>query len=156
MSRTFTLQFASPLRTSRESLWHWITSVDGIRAEMRPLLRMTVPGNLNGIDDVPVAPGRRLFRSFILLLGILPVDYSDLTLLALQPGEGFIEESPMGSMRLWRHERRIVSDHVDPACVLLVDRLTFQPRWAGTLVGWFVQKFFEHRHAVLRAHFGPA
>lgn len=156
MSRTFTLQFATPLRTSRECLWDWITSVEGIRAEMRPILRMTVPRNLRGIEDARIRPGQRLFRSIILLFGILPIDYSDLTVLTLRPGEGFIEESPMGSMKRWRHERSIVGDHVDPATVILVDRLTFQPRWAASLLGWFVQRFFEHRHAVLRAHFGAA
>lgn len=156
MSRTFTLQLATRLRATRESLWDWITSVEGIRAEMWPLLRMTVPGTLRGIADAMIAPGQRLFRSRILLFGILPVDYSDLTLLELRPGEGFLEESPMGSMKLWRHERRIIANPADPAAVILVDRLTFEPRRAATLVGWFVKRVFEHRHAVLRAHFGTA
>ena len=154
MSRTISLQFASSLHSSREAVWEWITSVEGIRAEMRPVLRMTVPKSLRGLADVQITPGRRLFRSLVLLFGIVPIDYSDLTLIEMRMGEGFIEQSPMGSMLLWRHERRIVADHADPAGVILVDRLTFQPRGAATLVGWFVKRFFEHRHAVLRAHFG--
>jgi hypothetical protein len=75
-------------------------------------------------------------------------------LLELERGRGFVEESPMGSMRLWRHERRIV-DAPDPDAVVLSDRLTFEPRVARGLVRWFIRYAFTHRHAVLRAHFPP-
>jgi hypothetical protein len=33
------------------------------------------------------------------------VDRSDLTFLELEPGRRFLEQSPMLSMKLWRHER---------------------------------------------------
>ena len=60
----------------------------------------------------------------------------------------------MASMKLWRHERRIVPSPVDPTAVLLVDQLTFQPRKAKHLVGWFIRHFFGHRHDVLQARLG--
>jgi len=147
-----TLTFESTLFAPRERVWEWITSFDGITAEMRPLFRMTVPRGVRTLADVAVTPGSRLFRSWILLFGFLPIDYSDLTLLELERGRGFVEESPMGSMRLWRHERRIL-DAADPAAVVLSDRLTFAPRFAPALVRWFIRRAFTHRHAVLRAHF---
>jgi len=147
-----TLTFESTLFAPRECVWEWITSFEGISAEMWPLFRMTVPRRVRSLADVAVTPGSRLFRSWILLFGFLPIDYSDLTLLELEHGRGFVEESPMGSMRLWRHERRIV-DGPNPDAVVLRDRLTFEPRFARGLVRWFIGYAFTHRHAVLQAHF---
>src|SRR5262249_32156412 len=117
---------------------------------MRPFFRMTVPPGVRNITDVTVRPGEALFRSRILLFGVLPIDHSDLTLLELRPGEGFVEESPMGSMRLWRHERWLEPLAGATAGVILTDRLTFEPRWARSLVAWFIATAFRHRHAVLR------
>ena len=154
MAQTLTLQFQSMLPASREQVWRWITSVDGIRTEMHPILRMTVPKKICQLTEGEVKLGAPLFRSFILLFGLLPIDYSDLTLIQLDHGCGFVEQSPMASMALWRHERRIGHDPTVLDAVILMDRLTFCPRGAGSLVGWFVKRFFEHRHAVLRRHFG--
>jgi len=89
----------------------------------------------------------------VFLFGIVPIDYSDLTLLELTPGNGFVEQSPMGSMKLWRHERRIQTAHPGDV-VTVTDRLTFEPGWASALVVRFIKKVFEHRHDVLRRHFG--
>jgi ligand-binding SRPBCC domain-containing protein len=154
MSDPITLQFESRLRAPAAAVWEWITSVDGISAEMRPLMRMTVPRRIKNLTDIEFRPGHRLFRSYILLFGILPIDYSDLTLLELTSGRGFIEQSPMGSMRLWRHERQLTPAEAPDAVVVLTDRLTFQPRFAPGLVAWFVTVFFRHRHSVLRKHLG--
>ena len=154
MAEPISLRFESTLFAPRERVWEWITSVQGILAEMWPLFRMTVPGGVRNLADVRVAPGTRLFRSYVFLFGVLPIDYSDLTLLELTPGQGFLEQSPMGSMKLWRHERRILPCPTDRAAVVLVDQLTFEPRWATAVVHWFIRRAFEHRHRVLRAHFG--
>ena len=97
-----------------------------------------------------------MFRSYIFLFGFLPIDYSDMTLLELNAGGGFVEQSPMGSMKLWRHERQIVPCPSDPGAILLVDQLTFSPRMAKHLVRWFIRHVFIHRHKVLRARLGGA
>jgi len=149
-----TLRFESKLSSPRERVWAWITSWEGISAEMWPFFRMTAPKHIRNLTDLDVKPGTRLFRSYVFLFGILPFDYSDLTLIELDDGRGFIEESPMRSMKLWRHERRILDCPSDPSAVLLVDRLTFLPRWAPRLVGWFVGRVFDHRHRILRKHLG--
>ncbi len=150
-----TLQFESVLTAPRERIWGWITSVDGISAELWPLLRMTVPKGIRSLTDVEVRSGERLFRSYILLFGLIPIDYSDLTLLHLEPLRGFVEQSPMGLMTLWRHERSIREQlSENDGTVVIVDRLAFSSRGAGTLVRWFLRKLFQHRHAVLRARFG--
>ena len=141
------LTFRSELSASPERVWKWLTSVRGIQAEMSPIMKMTAPNSMAGLDDVAVVPGKRLFRSWVLLFGVLPIDRSDLTLLSIDPGRGFVEESPMLSMKLWRHERSITTKG---AGTVLTDQLTFEPRFARTFTTWFIRKVFEHRHRVLR------
>jgi len=152
VSDAISLRFESKLDVPVERVWEWSISVDGISAEMRPFLRMTFPRGVRSLNDIPIRPGVPVFRSRVLLFGVLPIDYSDVTLMEFNSGQGFIEQSPMGSMQLWRHERRIVPHPSNPAAVLLVDQLTFQPRMARRLVGWFVRRLFLHRHNVLRAN----
>jgi hypothetical protein len=114
---------------------------------------MTVPrgaGSLN-LDNIPV--GEPVGRSWILLLGLIPVDYDDLMIVSLDPGRGFHERSTMLSNRLWEHERRL--EPVDGGC-LISDRLTFEPRLpmpAGIEVP-VIRAIFRHRHKRLRRHFG--
>ena len=46
-----------------------------------------------------------LGRSWILLGGVLPVDYDDLCLAELEPGRRFLERSRTLAFRVWQHER---------------------------------------------------
>lgn len=147
------LTFSSDLNASPERVWQWMTSTSGILQEMAPLMRMTVPSSFTDLSTSAVPLGQRLFRSWVLLFGVLPIDRSDLTLLSLDPGKGFVEESPMLTMKLWRHERTI---QVVDGRTRLTDRLTFEPRFASSLVSWFVDTMFTHRHAVLRRELGGA
>ena len=150
MSQVVDLIFHSELRASRDRVWAWITSVEGISRELWPILKMTAPRNARSIQDVLIEPGKPLFRSWILLFGVLPVDRSDLTLLQLEEGTGFVEESPMLSMSLWRHERSLATNGEG---TILKDMLTFKPRLATPLMKWFIQTVFTHRHVVLRRQF---
>jgi hypothetical protein len=156
MSDPISLRFESTLRAPAARVWEWITSIEGISEEMWPYFRMTTPRGLRTLDDVKVAPGVRMFRSYVFLFGFLPIDYSDMTLVQLDPGRGFLEQSPMGSMKSWCHERRIVPHASDPGAVVLVDQLTFEPRMMKRFVGWFIRRVFTHRHEVLRAHLAGA
>ncbi|TMB59565.1 MAG: hypothetical protein E6J56_00050 [Deltaproteobacteria bacterium] len=81
--------------------------MEGISRELWPILRMTAPRGVKSIGDVPIEPGNPLFRSWILLFGLIPIDRSDLTLLSLDVGQRFVEQSPMLSMSLWRHVRTL-------------------------------------------------
>jgi hypothetical protein len=154
MNTPIELHFESWLDASPEAVWKWITSIEGISAEMWPFFRMTVPRGVHSLADVDFRPGDRLFHSRVLLFGFLPIDHSDVTLLQLAPGEGFLEQSPMGSMKLWRHERRISPAPAGESGVVVTDRLTFVPKWLPGLVSWFIRRVFQHRHAVLRRSFG--
>lgn len=144
-----TLSFSSQLQASPQTAWQWITSVKGITREIMPLMRMSFPRGVSSLTDLMIEPGRPLFRSILYLGGLLPMDGSLLTLLELRPGEGFVEQSPMLSMKLWRHERSITP--TNEGCTV-TDVLTFEPRFATPLVGWFVRQLFTHRHQVLRRY----
>jgi len=131
-----------------------------------PVIDASVPLAYELRDDPCVAPQRaseqdpdgssvRAWHAFVpqhhLLVWVLPVDYSDLTLLELKHGVGFVEQSPMGSMRLWRHERSIKPLPV--GCVV-TDALSFERRFAKAISAWVVRQLFRHRHAVLRSKLG--
>jgi ligand-binding SRPBCC domain-containing protein len=141
------LTFTSVLGAPPEQVWKWITSVDGISAELSPIIKMTAPSSTKGLTDVTFMPGERLFRSWVLLFGVLPVERADLTLVSLNEGKGFVEESPMLSMKLWRHARSISPTFNGTT---LTDEVTFEPRFATDSIRWLIQKVFEHRHRVLR------
>jgi len=145
------LTFTSDLTASPERVWQWMTSASGIQEEMSPIMRMTVPKTATDLAGTDFEPGKRLFRSWVLLFGILPIDRSDLTLLSVVPGKCLVKESPMLSMKLWRHERSIAP--VDGR-TRLTDRLTFEPRFATPLTAWFIRNVFQHRHGVLRRRLG--
>ena len=81
------LTFQSSLSASPQAAWSWATSVAGITAELRPW--MTTATAITNILDVEVRLGQPLFRSWILLFGVLPIDRSDLTLIELMKVDGF-------------------------------------------------------------------
>jgi hypothetical protein len=129
---------------------------EGINDELRPLLRMTMPASLRGrtISEVPL--GEPLGRSWILLFGLLPVDYDDLRLAERGPGFRFLERSTMLSMSFWEHERTVAPG---AAGCEVTDRLTFRLR--GPLAGIpgsarlaraIVARLFAHRHRRLAAY----
>lgn len=151
MGEPETLRFQSRLRASPERAWQWATSAHGIRTELRPLARMTVPGGVESILDLDVELGKPLGRTWILLFGFLPLDRVDLTLVELEEGRRFVEQSPMSAMRLWRHERRV--DPL-PGGSRIEDRLAFEPRLARHLTRRLVALLFRHRHRVLRRELG--
>jgi ligand-binding SRPBCC domain-containing protein len=146
---------ASHLDAPPEAVWQRVMSAEGINYEMAPLFRMTVPRGLGELDLATVEPGR-LGRSWILLFGVLPVDYDDLGLERIEPGRGFLERSTMLSQRLWEHERTI-EPQADGGCTL-TDRVAWESRLPlpGGLLRPLFGAFFRHRHRRLRRHFAAA
>ena len=153
MDNTISLHFESKLNAPRERVWDWITSIEGISTEMKPFFRMTTPRGVRSIVDLHITPGVSMFRSRIFLFGFIPIGYSDMTLIELDQGHGFVEQSPMASMQFWQHERRIIPCPSNEDTVLLTDSITFRPRMAIRFVGWFMRLVFTHRHSVLRNNF---
>ncbi|MDX6602854.1 MAG: hypothetical protein QOF13_2056 [Solirubrobacterales bacterium] len=120
---------------------------------MRPFLRMTLPPGVEQLDPESIEIGKPIGRSWILLFGVLPFDYDDVTLERLEPGRSFLERSKMLSQQTWEHERTI--EPAEGGCVV-TDRVRWQPRLGlpasplKPVIGWF----FRHRHKRLRRHFG--
>jgi hypothetical protein len=142
---------SSVLALTAPEMWRRATSPEGINYELRPILRMTMPPALRGmkIDDVQV--GVPLGRSWILLGGLIPIEYDDLHLAELEPGHRFLERSSMLSMRVWQHERTV--EQLDGATSRVTDRLTFELRrpmaWipgSERLARAIVAALFHHRH----------
>jgi ligand-binding SRPBCC domain-containing protein len=150
------VEVASRLAAPAAVVWERVTTFDGINDELMPLMRMTAPPERRALRPEDITPGERLFRSWILLGGVLPFDYDDITLVELEPGRGFSERSTMASMRLWAHDRRIVPEGED-GCTL-TDRLRFEPRLPvpGRSLEPVVRAVYRHRHRRLRRRFGGA
>ena len=147
------VQQESVLSTTPDAVWAWVSTFDGINDELMPLMRMTAPAHIRALDPSEVVLGERIFRSWVLLFGVLPIDFDDLALLKLEPGRGFHERSRMLSMRVWEHERWLAPE--GERC-RVTDRLSFQPRLPGMgpLLERFIRMTFRHRHRRLRRHFG--
>jgi ligand-binding SRPBCC domain-containing protein len=132
-------------------VWERAVTEEGINDELAPILRMTMPKGLAGKTVDTVEVGVPLGRSWILLGGVLPVDYDDLRLAELEPGRRFLERSRTLTFSVWQHER-IVEPEGEGAC-RVTDRLGFElkrgvawipgfARIAGAVVGFL----FRHRH----------
>lgn len=148
------VEVTSRLAAPASAVWDRVTTFEGVNDELRPLMRMTAPPHIRRLDSLDVRPGERLFRSWVLLFGVLPFDYDDITLMSIEPGRGFHERSSMLSMRVWEHERTL-EPAGESSCVVR-DRLSFQPRVPGTarLLRPVVKAVFAHRHRRLARRFG--
>lgn len=153
--RVIELSFSSVLSAPPAQVWARVTSQAGLDHEFAPVMRMRFPRAYRGstIDDLPV--GEPVGRAWLLLGGVLPVDYDDLCLVEVEPGSHFVERSTLGSALTWQHERRL--DAVDGG-TRLTDRLRFEPRLRAATPAsrTVVRRLFEHRHRRLRAWFGSA
>jgi ligand-binding SRPBCC domain-containing protein len=144
----------SRLEAEREVVWERVTTRAGVNAELMPIVRMTLPRGVDRLDLASVTPGERIGRCWILLFGLIPIDWDDLTLERLDPPDGFLERSSMLSMRSWEHERTL--EPVAGGGCVLSDRIGFVPR--GLLPGRVLlpiyRMVFRHRHRRLRRQFG--
>lgn len=146
----------SRLDAPAERVWARAVTEEGINDELAPWLRMTMPARLHGRDLDQVAAevaagGADLGRSWILLLGIVPLDFDDLRIVELDPGRRFLERSRTLTFGVWEHERLIEPDG-DEAC-WVTDRLGFELRPAlvrapgsARLARAIVEALFRHRH----------
>ena len=122
-------------------------------------LAMRMPRSVRGrsIDEVPV--GVRLGRVPLLLFGVLPVEFDDLTVAAVAPGRRFHEKSSMVLLRRWEHEREL--QPLPSGGTRIHDRLTFELRAplsrvpiATAVAHRVIAGLFAHRHRRLARYFG--
>lgn len=154
--RAAEFEVVSRLDASVAEVWERVATIDGVNDELMPIVRMTAPPGVTSLDSAQFVPGRRLFRSWLLLFSLVPVDYDDVTLVRLDPGRGFLERSPMLSQRMWEHERRLEPE--GPRTCRLSDRVRFESRLPvpGALLRPLYLAVFRHRHRRLRRRFGGA
>jgi len=155
MERRAEFRIGSTLRATPAAVWERAMSAEGINAELGPLLRMTTPRGVGSLDLHGLEPGP-LGRSWLLLFGLIPIDYDEIGLARIEPGRGFLERSTMLTQRLWEHERTI-----EPAAgggATIVDCVAWEPRLPlpGRLLRPLMAAVFRHRHKQLRRHFGGA
>ncbi len=143
----------SRLEAPADAVWEHAVSPAGVNDELWPIVRMTHPPDVERFDPATVPTAERLFRSWILLFGVVPIDYDDITLVRIEPGRGFLERSPLASQRLWEHERAIRP--TDGGCIV-VDRVRHDPRLraGGRAQSAVLRQVFLHRHRRLRRRFG--
>jgi len=140
-----------------EEVWDRVTTPAGINHEMSPFIKMTLPGTFrhNTIGDV--SPGTHIGKSILLLFGLIPFGYDDITIAQIEPGRMFVEESTMTGMRTWIHQRTLEQRD---GKTLVTDAITLEPYLRvpvlTRIVGSVIAAFFAHRHRRLDRYFGPA
>ena len=152
--RSAEITVSSRLDATPVQVWDRVITPEGIRDEMHPYLRMTIPAGVERLDPENIELGEKIGRSWILLFGLLPFDYDDITIVRLEPERGFLERSQMLSQRVWEHERTL-EPTAEGDC-LIADRVSWQPRFGlpGRPLRPVIAWFFRHRHKRLRRHFG--
>jgi ligand-binding SRPBCC domain-containing protein len=149
----FVFEIQSRLVASPEDVWAIVSTMAGVNDELWPLFRMTHPRGRDRIDAQEVPLGVRVFRSTLLLGGVLPIDYDDLVFDEIDPGRGFVERSSMLTSRVWRHVRRV--DPRPGGGTIVTDRIDFEPRTPplAPVLCAIVPRVFRHRHKRLRKRF---
>jgi ligand-binding SRPBCC domain-containing protein len=152
-------QITTRLGAPADRVWVWALTEEGINFELRPWLRMTHPKGLTHARAIDQAPlGEPLGRSWILLRGLIPVDYDDLCLAERGPGLRFLEISELGSARRWQHEREVIP--LDGDACEITDRLELDLRaplrviGGSRIAGRIVRTLFTHRHRRLLERWG--
>lgn len=157
---TASFEITTKLAAPAEQVWSAALSEEGINHELGPWLKMTMPKSIESgmtVEDAPL--GEKLGRSWILLGGLIPVDYDDLCLVERGPGMRFLERSHLGSARHWQHEREVVA--IDDASCEITDRLELELRaplralGATRLAERIIRALFTHRHRRLVDRWGP-
>ena len=148
------IEQTSRLPAPAVAVWARAVTPAGINDELRPILKMTMPKGVEGKTIADVEVGAELGRSWILLGGVLPVDYDDLRLTEVEAGPGifrFQERSRTSTFAVWTHER-IVEPAGEGAC-RITDRLGWELRpfvaripGSGRIAGVVVGYLFRHRH----------
>ena len=133
-------------------VWARVVTPEGINDEFWPWLTMSMPKSASDMSIDTLELGKPVGRSWIRLFGVLPVDYDDLTIVDVEPGRRFLEQSRLFSAPQWQHER--IVEPVDAAVSRITDRLTFTPRRGFGLLGpRMIQLIFWYRHRRLVRYF---
>lgn len=98
--------------------------------------------------------GRPAGRAWILLGGVIPVEYDDLVMVEVREPHYFQERSTLGSCRVWEHRREL--EELPDGSTRVTEILRAEPRALvpTALVRMIVGALFTHRHRRLARAFG--
>lgn len=136
------------------SVWNYVSTMKGVNYELYPVLQMTCPDMSMRISKELVKTNTvPLFRSWLLLFCIVPVDFDDINITEVVEGKSFSERSLMALMTQWHHDRTLETSDDG---TIIVDELAFTPRVRvlGCLLNLIVRFLFCHRHQRLQQCFG--
>ena len=141
------LHFSTVVAASPDEVWRRVTTMDGVNAELGPWIRMTHPADRSSLDVPDVPLNEVLFRSWVLLLGVLPLDRHALALERLHQ-RGFDERSSSWMQKVWIHRRRV---EVAEGGARVSDELRFEPRLQllAPMLRLVIGAIFRHRHRQL-------
>lgn len=122
-----------------------------------PVMKMTVPRAMRGRTIGDLVPGDHVGRSWLLLGGVLPFEFDNMTMVQIDPGRRFLERSSMGLIRHWQHERCLAATATGGT--LVTDNIEYIMRFpipgSARLTGAIVKMLFTHRHRQLARRFNP-
>lgn len=146
---------SSVVPASREQVWARVVTAEGVADEFGPLLTMRFPAALAGSSIADLPPGRTAGRAWILLGGVIPMEFDDLTITSLEAPRYFQERSRLGSCRVWEHRREL--EDLPGGSTRVTDTLRAEPRalLPGPVVRAVVGMLFDHRHRRLARAFPP-
>lgn len=143
---------SSRLKADADTVWVRAATIEGVNAELSPLVRMSAPRGASLADVRPDQYGKPLFASWLMAFGFIPFDRH--VMIIEEVGErAFRERSHSMMQRMWLHERSVVPDGT--GCVL-TDRVEVIPHlsFSRGSTGWLVRGLFDHRHKRLRKLYG--
>ena len=150
--RRASIEVSSRLGAPPDEVWSRIATAEGVNDELGPWMRMTVPGG-GDLDLDAIEVGKPIGRSWVLLFGLIPIDYDEINVVELDPGRRFVERSRMLSQRVWEHTRTIEAVAGGSE---VTDAIAWEPRLPvpGRALRPLFRAIFRHRHRRLRRRFG--
>ena len=149
-----TFAFCSELSAQPPTVWDEVASMSGVNSELRPWVRMTRPSGTDRLEtgDPTVTNG---FSSWVLLLGVLPIDRHHFRFETIVDGVMFVEASQSWLNSSWRHRREVTPADGGEGSALR-DQLEIEPRFQllRPFLRLGIGMAFRHRHRWLQRHFG--
>ncbi|MDX1496165.1 MAG: hypothetical protein R3352_01285 [Salinisphaeraceae bacterium] len=117
------------------------------------MARMTAPTLWQQRPILEWPEKQTLFKSWILLFGVLPIDRHSFYFDKVDPASGFSEQSSSLTNANWCHTRQVLPS---PMGCQVIDKLDYESRLPllGSLMKPIYQLVFWIRHRNLRARYG--
>ena len=147
-----TFSVASELEVPVDAFLQTLTML-GVNAELYPWLRMTAPPDWLNRPIQQWPEQQHLFASWILWLGIVPVDRHQFYFTSIDPQRGFAERSSSLVNSCWRHTRQITETQSGSN---VFDEVAYQSRLPllGYLLKPIYRRVFATRHRHIRSKYG--